>query len=88
MPDEQPICDPLKRARAIELEILYLLTDPEDNQPLWTAEELGREVEQAEIAQYLKPLERAGLIHSTSDGHVFASRAAGRRIQLVGHGVV
>lgn len=85
MPDEQPT-HPLERARQIERDILYLLTDPEDNQPLWTLEDLAREIEQPEIMQYINPLQRAGLIHRTSDGHVFASRAAVRHIQMVGHG--
>jgi hypothetical protein len=88
MPDEQPIRDPLERGRDIEREILYLLTDPEDNQPLWTLADLGRELGESDIAQYVKPLQRSGLVHRTSDGHVFASRAAVRQTQLVGHGVV
>jgi hypothetical protein len=87
MPDQQPIHDPLRKARETELDILYLLTDPEDNQPLWTLEDLGRETEKPEIIDYILSLQQAGLVHRTSDGHVFASRAAVRQIQLVGHGV-
>jgi hypothetical protein len=88
MPDEQPILDPLARAREIEREILYLLTEPEDNQPLWTLEDLGREMDEPEVINYIRALVRSGLVNLTSDGHVFASRAAVRHIQLVGHGVV
>jgi hypothetical protein len=87
MPDQEPIHDPLRKARETELDILYLLTDPEDNQPLWTLEDLGREMEKPEIIDYVLPLQQAGLVHRTADGHVFASRAAVRQIQLVGHGV-
>lgn len=87
MADEQPIPDPLDRAREIEREILYLLTEPEDNQPLWTLEELAREMDEPEITSYVRMLQRSGLVHLTSDGYVFASRAAVRHIQMVGHGV-
>ncbi|HYM55956.1 MAG TPA: hypothetical protein VES97_11375 [Solirubrobacteraceae bacterium] len=88
MPDEQPIRDPLERARQTELDILYALTNPEDNQPLWTLEDLAREMGEPEVINYIGPLQRAGLVHRTADGHVFASRAAVRQIQLVGHGVI
>jgi hypothetical protein len=87
MPDQQPIHDSLRKDRETELDILYLLTDPEDHQPLWTLEDLAREMEKSDILDYIHPLRRAGLVHCTSDGHVFASRAAVRQIQLVGHGV-
>jgi hypothetical protein len=87
MADEQPIPDPLEKARALERDILYLLTDPEDIQPLWTLEDLARELEEPDITSYVRPLQCSGLLHRTSDGHVFASRAAVRHIQMVGHGV-
>ena len=87
MPDAQPTCDPLDRAHETERDLLYLLTNPEDNQPLWTLEDLAREMEEPEVLNYIRPLQRAGLIHRTSDGHIFASRAAVRHIQLVGHNV-
>jgi hypothetical protein len=87
MPDQQPIHDPLRKHRETERDILYVLTDPDDNQPLWTLEDLGREMNEPEIIDYIDPLRRAGLIHCTSDGHVFASRAAIRHIQMVGHNV-
>lgn len=84
MPDEQPIRDPLERALNLEREILYQLTEPEDNQPLWTIEDLEREIGQRDIIDYVRPLQRAGLLHRTSDGHVFASRATVRFVQMVG----
>lgn len=87
MPDTQPTLHPAERARQIELEIVYLLTDPEDNQRLWTLEDLAREVDDRDIMAYVQPLLWAGLVHRTSDGHIFASRAAVRQVQLVGHGV-
>jgi hypothetical protein len=88
MPDEQPIPDPLDRAREIERDILYLLTEPEDNQPLWTLEDLAREMQEPSITDYIRPLQCSGLVHRTSDGHVFASLATVRHIQIVGHGVL
>jgi hypothetical protein len=88
MPDQQPIPDPSERARVVELEILYLLTNPNDNQPLWTIEDLACELHEHDILSYVDSLQSAGLVHRTSDGHVFASRAAVRQVQLVGHGVI
>jgi hypothetical protein len=87
MPDQQPTRDPLEKALATEREILYALTDPSDIQPLWTIEDLAREMDEPDVVHYVRMLQRAGLVHRTSDGHVFASRAAVRQIQLVGHGV-
>jgi hypothetical protein len=54
---------------------------------LWTLEDLAREVDEPEVRHYVRMLQRAGLVHCTSDGHVFVSRAAVHQIQLVGHGV-
>lgn len=34
MPDTQPTPDPGEEVRCTEREILYALTDPDDNQPL------------------------------------------------------
>jgi hypothetical protein len=87
MPDSQPTPNLAERARQLELEIIYLLTDPDDNQPLWTLEDLGRELDEAEIIDYVRPLQQSGLVHRTTDGHVFASRAAVRQVQMVGHNV-
>jgi hypothetical protein len=87
MPDEKPTPDPAERYRQHELEIIYLLTDPSDNQPVWAIEDLARELEEPEIDALIRTLQTSGLIHCTSDGHVFASRAAVRQVQLVGHNV-
>jgi hypothetical protein len=83
MPDEQPMPDPSQQDREIEREILYLLTESEA-QYLWRIEELEREMDQHGILDYVQPLRRSGLVHRTSDGHVFASRACHRFIQIVG----
>lgn len=86
MPDEKPI-PAATNHEAIELTIIYLLTDPDDNQPLWALEDLARELDEPEAIIYIRRLQEAGLLHRTSDGHVFASRAAVRQVQLVGHNV-
>jgi hypothetical protein len=88
MPDAQPTPDPAERARVAELEILYLLTKPEGSPFLWSVEELARELGKREIADLIGRLYGAGLIHRTSDGFIFASRAAVRQIELVGYGVI
>lgn len=89
MPDAQPIPDPAAEADGIERDVLYLLTDPNDTQPLWSVEDIGREMESADRATVaVNGLLRAGLIHRTSDGFVFATRAAVRHIQMVGFGVI
>jgi hypothetical protein len=88
MPDAQTTPDPAERARVAELEILYLLTKPEGNPLLWSVEELARELGGPNIEDLIGRLHGAGLIHRTSDGFIFASRAAVRQIELVGYGVI
>ncbi len=67
-----------------ERDVLYLLTDPERYQPVWSVEDIGREVETDEPIVPVRGLLRAGLIHRTADGFVFASRAGARVVQIVG----
>jgi hypothetical protein len=50
----------------------------------WIHDELAREMEDRCVIDQVNALHRAGLVHRTSDGYVFASRAAVRHIQLVG----
>lgn len=87
MPDEQPTPEHADPYRQHELEIIYLLTDPDGNQPLWTLEDLAREMDERDIVPYVRRLQEAGILHRTSDGHIFASRAAVRQVQIVGHNV-
>lgn len=69
----------------VERDVLYLLTRPEDGQPLWSVEDIGREVESDEPMVPVRGLLSAGLIYQTSNGFVFASRAGVRMVQMVGH---
>lgn len=80
MPDENPTRD---RFDETERDVLYLLTEPDDCQPLWSAEDIGREIESGDPMAPIHGLLRAGLIHRTCDGFVFASRAGVRMAQLV-----
>jgi hypothetical protein len=88
MPNVQPTLSERDDIDAVQRDILYALTEPGDNYPLWTIEDLAREMEDRAVIDKVNALHRAGLIHRTSDGYIFASRSAVRQIQLVGHGVI
>ena len=75
--------DRLRAFDVMERDVLYLLTEPEDCQPLWSVDDIGRELEDRDPMVPIRGLLRAGLIHRTSDGFVFASRAGVRMAQLV-----
>jgi hypothetical protein len=91
MPDEKPIPDANERtgqARdwdVMEREVIYLLTDPERHPPIWSIEDLGRELDYFDPDSLIYPLRNAGLVHCTSDNFVFATAAAFRMVQMVGH---
>ena len=84
MPDQPRTPSPAAQERHTEREILYLLTNPDDNQPVWSIEDLTRELEAFDAIDSVNALHRAGLVNRTSDGHVFATRAAVRHIQIIG----
>jgi hypothetical protein len=86
MPDAHPnSSNPHDDSCYIEREILYALTNPHDNQPLWSLEDLGRELDnQTAVEDTVYHLQTAGLIHRTTDGHIFATRATVRLIQIIG----
>jgi hypothetical protein len=65
-----------------ERRVLYLLTD---EQPVWTMDDLAREVESAEDARItVQELRGAGLVAMAGDGCVFATRATVRLLELTG----
>jgi hypothetical protein len=83
MPDENPTRTVAERFDAMERDVLYLLTG--DDLPIWSVEDIGRDVEDPSGAvDAVRGLHNAGLIHKTSDGYVFATRAAFRLVQIVG----
>jgi hypothetical protein len=83
MQDEsRPDLDPAAEADRIESTILDLFTGP-GGSGLWSVEEVGREIGSGvKAADALEALCRAGLIHRTSDGFVFPTRAAIRASEL------
>jgi hypothetical protein len=84
MHDETTI-DPVRAFNMAQRDVLYFLTNPDDCQPVWSIEDLGRALDNPVGAvDAIGELRRAGLIHQTSDGHVFATRAGVRMVQIVG----
>jgi hypothetical protein len=83
MPDEQPIPHPAERFDAMERDVIYLLTG--DELLIWSLEDIGREIEHPDdVEDVVRNLYNAGLINRSSDGYVFATRAAWRMVQIVG----
>jgi len=83
MPDQNPTHDPVAELNAIERDVLYLLTG--DDLPLWSIWDLGRATERGKlIKDAIRSLRTNGLVNQTSDGYVFATRAAFRMVQIVG----
>jgi hypothetical protein len=65
-------------------ETVYLMTSS-DQPPVWTLPDIGRELETHDPEALVRPLVCAGLLYRTSDGYVFASPAAFKMVQMVGH---
>jgi hypothetical protein len=69
----------------VDWAILDVLTEPQLQRP-WSLEELARELgtigEPGEIADGTYRLHTAGLIHRTTDGFLFATRAALRYAEV------
>ena len=81
---DQDMPDPARAYDEMERDVVYLLTDPERFQPIWSVEDIGREIETHDPMALIHGLLRAGLIHRTTDGFVFATHAAVRMVQMVG----
>lgn len=76
---------PAQRMEQAERRVLYLLTD---EQPVWSMDDLGREVEITEDARIaVQELLGAGLVAKAGDGCVFATRATVRLLELTGGAV-
>jgi hypothetical protein len=84
MPDQNPTPDPVAEANAIERDVLYLLTSEYDL-PIWSVWDLARATGRGKhVKDTIRSLRINGLVNQTSDGHVFATRAAFRMVQIVG----
>jgi Mn-dependent DtxR family transcriptional regulator len=79
--------DPARAYNEMERDVLYLLTEPGDCQPLWSVEDIGREMETDDPMALIHGLIRAGLVNRTTDRFVFATRAGVRMAQLVDRAV-
>jgi len=80
---DEDIPDPAHAYDVMERDVLYLLTEPGDCQPIWSPEDIGREIESGDPMTPIRGLLRAGLVNRTSDGFVFATRAGVRMAQMV-----
>jgi hypothetical protein len=81
--DSIPRPYPGERLNTLELVALHLMTG--DEQQIWSVGDLGRELDDPEGAiDAVRGLRTSGLLHQTSDGYVFASRAACRMVEITG----
>jgi hypothetical protein len=81
MPD-QSIPDVVEHYGALEQNVIYLLTN---GLPIWSVADLGRDLDDpAGVEDAVYSLRTAGLVHQTTDGFVFATRAGFRMVEIVG----
>jgi hypothetical protein len=84
---DEDMSDPARAFDEAERDVLYLQTEPSDGQPIWSVEDIGREIESQGAITFVRGLLRAGLVNRTGDGFVFATRAAVRMAQLADRAV-
>ena len=76
MSDSEPTLMPAESQARTESTIMTLLLIHEDQRP-WSTDELIREIGRPnDVHNAISSLHGVGLIHRTSDGFVFATRAA------------
>jgi hypothetical protein len=68
----------------LEREAVYLMTSSEQP-PIWALADIGRELETTDPEALVRPLVNAGLLNRTSEDFVFATPAAFKWVELVGH---
>jgi hypothetical protein len=82
MPEQEPTPDPAERSARTESTIMVLLI-AEDEQRPWSTEELVLEIGRPmDVTDAITSLHAAGLVHRTTDGFVFPTRAAVRMEQV------
>lgn len=69
---------------AMERDVIYLLTDPDQHPPIWAVQDIGRQIDTSDPMSVIRPLCSAGLVHRTGDC-IFATPAAYRMVGLIGH---
>lgn len=75
---------PGERLNQLELVTLHLMTGG-DEQQIWSVPDLARELDDPEgVSDAVRGLRTSGLIHETSDGYIFATRAACRMVEITG----
>jgi hypothetical protein len=76
MPDSEPTLMPAESEARTESAIMTLLLVQDDQRP-WSSEELVREIgHEMDVLDAISNLHGVGLLHRTTDGFVFATRAA------------
>lgn len=75
MPDADPTLTPAEKLDINEDTILMYLTDSDEHRP-WSLEEVIREFGGQSAIDAINSLVGAGLVHRSSDGFVWATRAA------------
>jgi hypothetical protein len=85
MQNESSPDDQMREFDAMELEIVYLLTDMNRHPPIWSVMDIGRALGTDDPDAVVRPLRNAGLVHRTTDDFVFATPAAYRMVELAGH---
>jgi hypothetical protein len=75
MPDQKPTPGPADELDANEGIVLMYLTDAEEQRP-WSLEEVVREFGSQSAIDAVNSLVGAGLLHRSSDGFLWATRAA------------
>ncbi len=68
-----------------EREAVYVLTDPTRYPPIWALADMALEFNTHDPAAIVAPLIRAGLIRRTSEDLLFATPAAFKWVEMVGH---
>jgi hypothetical protein len=82
MPDENPN---ERDFDALEREALYALTEPDRRPPICSLADIGLLLETHDPDAIISPLVRAGLVRRTAEDYVFATPAAFKWVELVGH---
>jgi hypothetical protein len=75
----------MRKWDAMERDALYLLTEADRYPVIWSIPDLGREIDYFDPEPVVRQVRSAGLVHCTSDGSLFATAAAFRMVQMVGH---